>query len=323
MSVLNAMIQCATLGLEPNTVMGHAYMIPYGKECTFIIGYKGMCDLARRHPSVVAIQASVVYSDDELFSYEYGTNRHLRHKPGPCEGEITHAYCHVTLKDGDAFAVLTRGQILKIRDASSGWKSAVQRGKTKSNPWTTHEDRMFRKTAIRALANGGEMPMSNEFHIALSVDDRAAPDTLPKFDDGDPLSGLTIDGTLAEEEDESPEAGSPTPPPTGGDREQKAGDAPKEGAPATPKPKPRTRKKAEPKKDGLTKDEAEALYNGLVAEAMDRDIEDLLADEKTKAALTAIQEFDPQMAIDLREELDEFREPGDGGDPQGSLIEGD
>ena len=51
-SFLGAMMQAAQLGVEPNTPIGQAYLIPYrnkGKlECQFQIGYKGLIDLAYR-----------------------------------------------------------------------------------------------------------------------------------------------------------------------------------------------------------------------------------------------------------------------------------
>ena len=51
-SFLAALMNAAQLGLEPNTPLGQAYLIPYknkGKlECQFQIGYKGMIDLAYR-----------------------------------------------------------------------------------------------------------------------------------------------------------------------------------------------------------------------------------------------------------------------------------
>lgn len=53
MSFLSALMNAAQLGLEPNTPLGQAYLIPYknksGLECQFQIGYKGLLDLAYRN----------------------------------------------------------------------------------------------------------------------------------------------------------------------------------------------------------------------------------------------------------------------------------
>lgn len=52
MSFIAAMMNAAQLGLEPNTPLGQAYLIPYKNknqlECQFQIGYKGIIDLAYR-----------------------------------------------------------------------------------------------------------------------------------------------------------------------------------------------------------------------------------------------------------------------------------
>lgn len=60
-SFLAAMMNAAQLGLEPNTPLGQAYLIPYGGACQFQIGYKGLIDLAYRSGEVKMIDAQVVY----------------------------------------------------------------------------------------------------------------------------------------------------------------------------------------------------------------------------------------------------------------------
>jgi recombination protein RecT len=180
MSLLGALMTTASLGLEPNTVLGHAYLIPFENrrknvvEVQLVVGYKGFMDLARRSGQIVAIHADVVYSDDEFWSYEYGSDTHLRHKPGPRQGEKTHAYCHVKLRDGEAFVVLPWAEIIKTRDQSQGWKTAVRFNKTAESPWTVHEDRMAAKTAVRRMANSGEMPLSVELLRGLDLDEKQA-----------------------------------------------------------------------------------------------------------------------------------------------------
>lgn len=66
MSFLAALMNAAQLGLEPNTSLGQAYLIPYKNkgvlECQFQIGYKGMIDLVYRNEMVQTIQAHCVYN---------------------------------------------------------------------------------------------------------------------------------------------------------------------------------------------------------------------------------------------------------------------
>ncbi len=52
MSFIAALMNAAQLGMEPNTPLGQAYLIPYRNkgtlECQFQLGYKGLIDLAYR-----------------------------------------------------------------------------------------------------------------------------------------------------------------------------------------------------------------------------------------------------------------------------------
>ena len=85
-SFLGAMMTAAQLGLEPNTPLGQAYLIPYwnGKqnrlECQFQLGYKGMIDLAYRSGDIQTIQAQVGHANDTLIA-EYGTECSLKFIP--------------------------------------------------------------------------------------------------------------------------------------------------------------------------------------------------------------------------------------------------
>ena len=43
-SFLGAMMDCAQLGLEPGSALGHAYLVPYKNTCTLVTGYKGVVE---------------------------------------------------------------------------------------------------------------------------------------------------------------------------------------------------------------------------------------------------------------------------------------
>lgn len=202
MSFLGALMQCAALGLEPNTVLGHAYLIPFDNkrkgvtEVQVVVGYKGLIDLARRSGHITSISANIHYEDDELWEYEEGTEAQLRHRPGAQEGKKLHAYAIAKFKDGGhAYVVLPWKHVLKIRDGSQGWQSAVRFGKQKDHPWHTHEDAMAMKTAVRALSK--YLPLSVEFSDAMSVDEKQADYRGFAMD---PTSGVTIEGEADEPE---------------------------------------------------------------------------------------------------------------------------
>lgn len=85
MSFIAALMNAAQLGMEPNTPLGQAYLIPYRNkgtlECQFQLGYKGLIDLAYRTGQIQIIQAQAVREYD-YFEYQYGLDSSLVHKPG-------------------------------------------------------------------------------------------------------------------------------------------------------------------------------------------------------------------------------------------------
>lgn len=170
-SVLSCVMKCGALGLEPSAVdgLGRAYILPYrnGKtrtlEATFILGYKGMIDLARRSGKVRSISARAVYAGDE-FRYTYGLNETLEHVPSaePKSGrELTHAYCIAEFAaGGHYFNVLTREDIEAARKASKAGNGG---------PWVTHYEQMAIKTAVRRAFP--YLPVSIEAQTAAAADE--------------------------------------------------------------------------------------------------------------------------------------------------------
>lgn len=263
MSFLGALMECSALGLEPNTAMGHAYLVPFDNrkkgvtEVQVIVGYKGLIDLARRSGHITSISANVHYSDDELWEYEEGTESKLRHIPGPQDGEKLHVYAIAKFTaGGHAYVVLPWSHVIKIRNASQNWKTAVKFNSTAASPWTVHEDAMAKKTAIRALSK--YLPLSVEFMAAAEVD----------HDDGakvnyaeyalHPESGPVIDGEAIQEGEEDPAVDHAP--------EPKQEEKPK------PKSEPKTQKKPEPEPESAPEpsdDEMTAKLRELVSEELD------------------------------------------------------
>ncbi|WP_017415747.1 recombinase RecT [Clostridium tunisiense] len=75
-TIVGAIVNCATLGLEPN-LLGHAYIVPFynnktGKmEAQFQVGYKGALDLIRRTGAVSTLSAHEVYGPRSIFWTQY------------------------------------------------------------------------------------------------------------------------------------------------------------------------------------------------------------------------------------------------------------
>lgn len=169
-SVFAAVIVASQLGLEPG-LLGHAYLIPYGKECQLIPGYQGLIDLVRRTGKVKRIEAHVVRDGDE-FTYKTGLFTVLEHKPllEGDPGQLRLAYAVAEFADGGYHVeVMTRYQIEKIRDRSQGYRNAKKYGSP--TPWDTDTDEMWRKTVIRRICKF--LPRSAELATALALEDAA------------------------------------------------------------------------------------------------------------------------------------------------------
>lgn len=167
-SLFSAVMTCAQLGLEPDGVLGQAYLVPFKGKVQFIPGYKGLLTLARNSGEISTVQAHAVRVGDD-FSYAYGLNEHLDHVPAEDneDGEITHFYAYAKFKDGGhIFEVMTRAAVDRIRDQAEGYK-AFKANKIKSTPWVDHYPQMGRKTAIRRVAN--YLPMSVQRAVAIEA----------------------------------------------------------------------------------------------------------------------------------------------------------
>lgn len=168
MSFIAAMMNAAQLGLEPNTPLGQAYLIPYRNkgilECQFQLGYKGLIDLAYRTGNIQIIQAQVVREYDS-FEYQYGLESRLVHRPAEGDrGDITFVYGLFKLVNGGyGFEVSSKTDM----DAFAG-KYSKSYG-SKYSPWNENYEDMAKKTVIkRALKYA---PVSSEFQKALSTDE--------------------------------------------------------------------------------------------------------------------------------------------------------
>ncbi|MFY3553345.1 recombinase RecT [Achromobacter insolitus] len=192
-SLMGAVVQVSQLGLEPNTPLGHAYLIPFenrqkqATEVQIVLGYKGLIDLARRSGQIVSIGAHEVCANDH-FEYAYGLDERLEHRPALGDrGEIIAFYAVAKLVGGGhAFEVMSNQQVLDIRDASQGWKQAKRYGKTENSPWGGHYAEMGRKTVLRRLFK--YLPVSIELANAAALDDlnaRGESQALDNVLDGD------------------------------------------------------------------------------------------------------------------------------------------
>jgi len=164
-SVLGAMFELAQMGLEPNTPLGQAFLVPYKSKAQALIGYKGFIAMADR--AGLVLNAEVVYEGD-FFEYALGTDPFIKHRPtddAKARGEITHAYSVVRYPDGrTSFKLINRLEVERAIQSSSSPKALDGQQKVAA-PW------YWRKTAVRRHAPF--LPLSTEFARAVVLDEQA------------------------------------------------------------------------------------------------------------------------------------------------------
>lgn len=163
-SLLGAMLTGTALGLDPTPSLGEFYILPYGNEAQFQLGYKGMLALAYRG-GVKKIWAHEVCEHDE-FELSWGLEEKLIHKP--CldnekgRGSVIGYYAAAVLpNDSTTFLYMTRAEV-----EAHGRRFSRSYGR---GPWATDFDAMAKKTVAKQLFNW--LPKSTELAQAIARDE--------------------------------------------------------------------------------------------------------------------------------------------------------
>lgn len=198
-SFLGAMMTAAQLGLEPNTPLGQAYLIPYKNhgedECQFQLGYKGLIDLAYRSGEVSIIQAHTVRENDD-FTYELGLDPKLKHIPAKKDrGDPIAYYAMFKTKDGGyGFQVMS---IEEVRAHARKFSKSVDNG-----PWKTNFDEMAKKTVLKKVLKYA--PLRSDFvrgiaqdetikNFSADIPDMTDVPDITEYVDADPETGEVIE----------------------------------------------------------------------------------------------------------------------------------
>lgn len=171
-SLLHAVMQSAECGLEPNTPLQHAALVPFKNkhtgqiECQFMPMYRGLIYMARRSAGLVSCRARIVHAQD-TWVLDEGLHPKLEHVPAigmPLEerGPVVFVYA-----------------VARMRDADPEWdymeyeeiKGIQARAKSQSGPWTTDWGEMAKKTVIKRLMK--QLPISDDVARAIELDDAA------------------------------------------------------------------------------------------------------------------------------------------------------
>ena len=193
-SLVGGLMQAAQLGLEPNTPLGQAYLIPYKNkgvlECQFQVGYKGMLDLAYRSESIKTVQAYIVYQNDK-FEYELGLDPKIKHIPArENRGEAIYVYA-IFKTDNGGYGF----EVMSIDDVKKHGQKYSKSFNSQYSPWTTNFEEMAKKTVIKKVLKYA--PLKTEFATAIAVDEG----TIKASNNND--VPLQVEYTVGDEEQEN------------------------------------------------------------------------------------------------------------------------
>lgn len=197
LSVFAAVIQAAQLGLEPG-LNGRAYLIPYGTQCQFVPGWKGLVELANRSGRA-SIQTGVIYKDQK-YEFVDGSTRTLKIlNETECEdaADITHAYAVGRIKGMEDWPYLEVWRVGKIERHRDRYNKVGKRHYSFEN-WEMYARKVTLLQVLKYL------PSTPELEAAIILNDSAevGQQNLSVRD--------AIDGTFAHVPDDLPlAAGSP------------------------------------------------------------------------------------------------------------------
>ena len=185
LTVCGSIVQASILGLEPNSLLGEAFLIPYKNnkrtdpvtrkrgvyECQLQVGYKGQIKLARNSREIAMIDAQLVYEKDD-FEFEKGEHPFLRHKwPKTGErGTLIGCWAGFRTRDGAFnFEYMTAEEIIAHRDKYS--KSIDFDTKEIYGPWVDSPEWMWKKTPLLKVLKLA--PKSIEVQQAVSLTEQS------------------------------------------------------------------------------------------------------------------------------------------------------
>lgn len=185
-SIVYSAMNAAALHLTVEPSQGHAYLVPYGSKCTFIIGYKGMIQLAHRTGKYRLMHDNVLTQKVQVnpITGEW-------HLTGEPSDEKIYTFFFRLVDGIEHFNMMTESE---VKEHAMKYSYAYKKGY--DSPWKTDFDKMASKTVIRqSLSKYGYFDPSTL--AAMSLEEQLADDEQLNevfvTDDGEIIDAETAD----------------------------------------------------------------------------------------------------------------------------------
>ncbi|TWT16434.1 recombinase RecT [Streptococcus sp. sy010] len=188
-SIMTAAMKAAVLNLPIEPSLGQAYIVPYGREAQFQLGYKGLIQLAQRSGKYKSINSGVVYK-----------SQFIAYNPLFEELEID-----FTKPQDEVVGYFAAFKLLNGFEKVTYWtkEQAQAHGKRFSKtfnngPWKSDFDAMAQKTLLKQIISKYG-PLSIEMEQAIVADNQTEDvkttpiDVTPKVDSLEDIMGQPLE----------------------------------------------------------------------------------------------------------------------------------
>jgi len=179
-SIFNACLTATSLGLPINNNLGFAYIIPYGKDAQFQIGYKGFRQLAINSNQYKSLEVKAVYQGQIIEDNSF-VGYHFDWKNKQSETIIGYASYFQLLNGFESTYYLS------VQDIEKHAKKYSQTYKKGFGNWKDDFEKMAKKTVVKLHLNSGFAPLSIEMQKAQESDQSVITDNGFKYVDNEPI----------------------------------------------------------------------------------------------------------------------------------------
>ncbi len=161
LSIIQAVKDSASLGLEPTGLGGEGWILLYGDKAMFRPGWRGYLKRIRNSGKVQDVDVQVVYEGDD---FDYGWNQNggwFDHRPvkvppikegdeAPPDVRGDYAYTYAYARMPSGFIELEVMTAAEVNYVAQTFSPSVKAGR--QSPWDTSWPEMARKTVLRRLS---------------------------------------------------------------------------------------------------------------------------------------------------------------------------
>ena len=217
-SIIDSLIKAATVKL-PVDSRQLAYLVPFGKTCTFMPSYKGYIYKVKEADTTMETTVGIVYKGDVFTCQETDNTATYEHKPlNPFEDNpknIIGAYCYMKSSTGSWIYRMSNAELLKVKAQSKMVTGLI---------WNTWELEQFKKSIVRRAYKTKFTEAIAELDALDNklFNDRPAKE-IPKLADSAPLPAESVmEAEVVDDSEKNEPAGAQEPPE---DLEKKAEEA--------------------------------------------------------------------------------------------------